>query len=174
MVRNHIILIILLLSANFSYCQIDNNDNLVNYRCDSVRPFSHPEALPIFDKNFPNALEKFYDFIMENLVYPETAKADKIEGQVFIQFWIDTNGYTCEHKIIEGIRQDLDDEVLRIAKLIKFDVPAKNQGKAVGMCWSFPVRFTLDNKKPSRSIFERSEKDKPKLKRGKCVSKGDT
>ncbi|MCL1850874.1 MAG: energy transducer TonB [Bacteroidetes bacterium] len=176
MVRKHIILIVLLSLINFSYCQIDNNGNLVSFRCDIVRPvFSHPEELPIFSKeNYRNDMEKFYEFIRANLIYPETAKADKIEGKVSVQFWIDTLGYTTEHRIIEGVRQDLDDETLRVAKLIKFDVPAKNQGKPVGMCFSFPVRFTLEKVKPSRSSIERPANAKPKPKKVKGTSKSGT
>jgi len=117
---------------------------------DSIPVFSHPEEYPIFDKNYPNNIEKLYEFFVENLKYPESAKADRIEGQVQVLFWIDTNGSTSEHKIIQSVRQDLDDEVLRVAKLIKFDVPAKNGGIPVKFRYSLPFRFTLNEDKPTR------------------------
>jgi len=134
-------------------------------KCDNVVPFSHPEKeLPIFDKSAKNDFVKLYEFLMGHLVYPETAKMDKIEGQVFVQYWIDTNGFTIEHRIIQSVRQDLDDEALRVAKLIKYEVPAKNYyDEPMGMCFTLPIRFTLDDgKKPSRNVFKQSEKVKSK------------
>ena len=119
-------------------------------KCDSILPFSHPEKeLPIFDKSAKYDIGKLHEFIKINLNYPEKAKEDKIEGQVFVQFWVDTNGYTSEHKIIQSVRQDLDNEALRVAKLIKYDVPAKNayDKKPTGFCVPFPIRFILNEKK---------------------------
>jgi len=136
--------------------------------CDASRlPFSHPEKeFPIFDKSAKNDFEKLFYFLAENLKYPESAKADKIEGQVFVQFWIDTLGFTSEHKIIQSVRQDLDDEALRVAKLIKYDVPAKNYyNEPMGMCYQLSFRFFLeDEKKPLRNVYRQSDKVKPKSK----------
>jgi TonB family protein len=132
-------------------------------KCDSIIPFSHPEKeLPIFDKSAKNDFEKLYEFLMENLNYPETAKADKVEGQVFVQFEIDINGFTIDHRIIQSIRQDLDDEALRVAKLIKYDVPAKNYyDEPIGMCFTLPIRFKLD--------AEKKQLRKSKSKTGKTM-----
>jgi TonB family protein len=103
---------------------------------------------PIFEHSKIEGWDKFFEFLQTNLIYPETAKEDKVEGQVFVAFWVDTNGYTSEHTIVKSVRQDLDDEVLRVAKLIKFDVPAKNvNGKPIGICYQVPFRFTLDDEK---------------------------
>ena len=164
MVKKYVILIVLLLFASFTYSQI-----VERRKCD--QEFHHSWInLPIFDKNYleDNSWEKLFEFLRENLQYPETAKADKIEGQVFVEFWIDTAGFTSEHEIIQSIRQDLDDEALRVAKLIKFDVPATHyNGKPLEMCFQFPIRFTLNENKPSRNCLKSSEKDKPKHKSNK-------
>ncbi|MDR2972383.1 MAG: energy transducer TonB [Bacteroidales bacterium] len=169
MVRKYITLFFLLLLANVVYCQIDGNDSLLS-KCDvynNLDPFRcfYPEEYPIFDKNYPQkTFEKLYEFFIENVKYPETAKADKLEGQVFVQFWIDSNGFTYEHKIIRSVRQDLDEEALRIAKLIKYDIPAKNRGKPVGLCSALLFIFTLNENDSSWNPLQ-SEKDKPVRKR---------
>ena len=164
MVKKIITLLIALIFASYSYCQVNNNGSRL---CDNsyYRGFGYPTSFPIFDKNSPNShwdWNKLYEFILENLIYPETAKSDKVEGQIFVEFWVDTNGYTSEHRIIQGIRQDLDDEAIRVAKLVKYNVPAIYNGKSVGLCFQFSIRFTLDDeKKPSRNTFKQSEKAKP-------------
>jgi len=166
MVKKNLVLFILLLLANFSYCQIDDNDGQFS-KCDLYNQSFHcfyPEELPIYDNNFPKkTFEKLFEFLSENLTFPSTAKADKVEGQVFVEFWIDTNGFTSEHKIIQSVRQDLDDEALRVIRLIKFEEPAKNQGEPVGVCFQLPIRFTLDKQtKPSRNT---KQSDKVKSSR---------
>lgn len=122
-------------------------------RChDTITVFGDPERLPIFDKESPS-IDRMLRFITENIKYPKTAEKDKIEGKVFVEFWIDTAGFTREHKIIKGIRGDLDKEALRVAKLIKFDEPAKNQGKPVGICYTLPVSFSLSEQiSPARKF----------------------
>lgn len=113
------------------------NTTIVNgqNKCDSILGvFGTPEMLPEFD---------IISFISKNLKYPETAKKDKVEGQVIIRFWIDTLGYTSEHKIIKGLRADLDKEALRVSKLIKFDKPAMNNNKPIGICYQVIISFRL-------------------------------
>jgi TonB family protein len=176
MVKKIVILIVLVLLTNFAYSQVDTLEFSLR-KCD-VYGMRDWIIFPVFDKNFlENDFEKLYDFVFENLKYPETVKADKPVGQGFIEFWIDTNGYTSEHKVIQSVRQDLDDEYLRVYKLIKFDVPAKNyDNEPIGMCFQLPFRFTLDeNAKP----FKKSIKDKPirktKLKgSGGSLKEGNT
>jgi len=140
---------------------------LAQRNCDIPRrfPFSHPEKeFPIFDRSAKNDFEKLYEFIHINLSYPETAKADMIEGQVIVEFWIDTLGFTSEHRIIQSVRQDLDDEALRVAKLIKFDIPAKNYSdEPMGMCFTLPIRFSLDAEKTSNK--QKTEKQRNKIPR---------
>ena len=113
--------------------------------CDSVfLVFGHPQEDPK-----PNLIELIKN-IATNIIYPETAIQDKIEGRVVVTFWIETDGSTSGHKITKSVREDLDKEALRVVKLIKFDEPAKNGGQPVGMCYSLPVLFRLNEKmKPS-------------------------
>jgi TonB family protein len=117
---------------------------------------------PIFDKTSNSAqsdLKKLSDFIAANLTYSQKAKEDKIEGTVVITFWVDTIGNTSEHKISEGVREDLDNEALRVAKLIKFDVPAKNvYGNSVGFCLSVPIRFLLNEEKCKQTKNQKIKK----------------
>ena len=61
-----------------------------------------------------------------------------------VQFAIDTLGQTHEHHVIKSIHEDLDKEALRVARLIKFDVPARQRAKAVRVnYYVIPVDFQL-------------------------------
>ncbi|TCO07753.1 energy transducer TonB [Natronoflexus pectinivorans] len=94
------------------------------------------EEAPFFNGNLK-------EFIQGELVYPLSAKKDTIEGTVVISFKIDTLGLTVNHKVVKGIREDLNNEALRVAKLIKFDRPALQKGRPIEVEYTVPVVFDL-------------------------------
>lgn len=99
------------------------------------------ENIPIFRKN--KGPEELLKFINDNLQYPETALKDSIEGRVVARFWIDTLGNTYNHKIVRGVREDLDNEALRVVKLLKYDVPAMQRGKPIVCPFTLPIFFKI-------------------------------
>ncbi len=132
MVKRYIIFFIGILLSVLLYGQIDNNndDELISFL----------EAAPIFKGDLRG-------FIQNEIDYPLTAKIDSIEGKVFVEFWIDTLGITYNHKIVRGIREDVNNEALRVAKLIKFDKPALQIGKPIKVRYTVPVEFKLTTTK---------------------------
>jgi len=128
-----------------------NNFVVCQNKCDTVNldlVCEGFEELPKFD---------IAKFLVNNLKYPETAIKDSKEGRVSIRFWIDENGFTSEHEIIKGVREDCDEEVLRVAKLIIFDKPAMSGGRPIGTCFQFYVSFSLSESvnKSRRWKFQR-------------------
>ncbi|WP_436413955.1 TonB family protein [Petrimonas sp.] len=113
-------------------------------RNDSIEEigFGSPENLAEFRKN--KGLEELTKFIIQNLQYPETALKDSLEGRVITQFWIDTLGNTYNHKIVRGVREDLDNEALRVVRLLKYEVPAIQRGKPIASRFTLPVVFNMD------------------------------
>lgn len=83
------------------------------------------------------------EFIADNINYPEKARMDSVEGTVIISFWIDFDGSTINHKIEKGIRKDLNNEALRVTKLIHYEKPAMQKGKAIKVRYVVPVKFNL-------------------------------
>lgn len=66
-------------------------------------------------------------------------------------YWGATNSKTGQisygnHEIIKGIREDLNNEALRVAKLINFDRPAMQRGKPIKVKYTVPVEFKLEKK----------------------------
>lgn len=84
-------------------------------------------------------------FIQNELVYPLTAKKDNLEGTIVISFKIDTLGLTTNHKVVKGIREDLNNEALRVAKLIKFERPALQKGIPIEVEYNIPIKFDLQH-----------------------------
>lgn len=98
---------------------------------------------------YKNGDEGLLNFIDRNLKYPEAAKTDSVQGTVYASFRVDTNGKTFHHRIIRGVRADLDSEAIRVARLIKFEKPAMQRGKPVVIGYCLPIRFSLVTSKRS-------------------------
>lgn len=82
-------------------------------------------------------------FVMNHIQYPLSAQKDSIEGRVVVSFMIDTLGNTLDHVVVRGIREDLNQEALRVARLIKFDAPAQQKDKPIEIRFVIPVDFSL-------------------------------
>lgn len=140
MVRKILFVLIVL---NFIYrtpvlCQIDS---IVTIDDEFEMVFA-VEAWPEYN----GGTEAFLKMIKTNLIYPQSALMDSIEGKVYVQFWVDTSGNTKNHIILKGVRNDLDEEALRVARLIKFDKPAMQRGKPIKVKFTVPIEFKLGKK----------------------------
>ena len=76
------------------------------------------------------------------LRYPEIAKKAGIEGRVFVQFVIDTEGNVTEAEVARGLGAGTDQEALRCVEELKF-TPGKQNGEVVPVKMSLPVTFRL-------------------------------
>lgn len=98
-------------------------------------------------------------FIQSNISYPIEALHDSVEGRVSVEFWVDTAGNTVKHEILRGVRDDLDREALRVARLIKFVTPAKQKDRPVAVRYVIPVDFFLDEQMNRRVFFDKDTSD---------------
>ena len=91
-------------------------------------------------------------FIQTNIQYPSSAVRDSVQGRVNVAFMIDTVGNTFNHRILkDGIREDLNQEALRVTRLIKFETPAFQKDKPVVINYVVPVVFSLKLKTEDES-----------------------
>jgi protein TonB len=89
-------------------------------------------------------IEEFEKYISENLVYPQKAIEEKLEGIVTASFVIDTIGNLVEVEIIRGVDPVLDHEAIRVIKASPNWKPGKQGGKVVRVKLTVPVRFRIN------------------------------
>jgi len=107
---------------------------------------SPPPALPAgYDEPpvYKGGEKAMYKFINSKLVYPKTAKENKISGKVNIRFSVDIDGSVGGVLIFKGINPELDVEAARVVKLLPGWKPAKLAGTPVKVWYSMPVTFIL-------------------------------
>jgi TonB family protein len=83
------------------------------------------------------------EFIRANVVYPEVARKNMIQGIVYIQFVV---GYTGELEniiVLKSAHQLLDDEALRVIKLMPAWIPGKMHNRPVRVRYQIPIRFNI-------------------------------
>ena len=107
------------------------------------------ESNPIYQKvdrepQYPGGIENLIRFINENLIYPWKARAQKIQGRVFVYFVIRADGSVSGVSIRKGIGGGCDEEAMRVIRMMPDWTPGENEGKKVNVGMIFPVKFTLD------------------------------
>ncbi len=77
-------------------------------------------------------------------VYPEVAKKLGIEGTLFLELWIDTNGKVRNVIITKALYPAIDKAAKEKAYQLKFK-PAMQRDKPVAVRLSYPVTFKLED-----------------------------
>jgi protein TonB len=82
-------------------------------------------------------------FTVEDFVeYPELAKEAGIEGRVVIAAFINKKGVPKKVYLVKGVFESLDQTALNAVKQSRW-IPAKQQGKRIGVWVNIPVSFKL-------------------------------
>ena len=82
-------------------------------------------------------------FLNAYVKYPLKAAQDSVEGKVIVQFTVKKTGKIENIKVLRSVRKDLDDEAVRVIKMMPDFIPAKQNGKTVDMLYTVPVNFKL-------------------------------
>ena len=113
-------------------------ENSEGQDCDSI--YNVAETMPQFPGG-PNALMKY---LSENTKYPESAKANKIEGRVFVSFVIEKDGSITNAEVMRGINKECDAEAVRVvSSMPKWQAGTQN-GEAVRCRFTVPFIFKLN------------------------------
>lgn len=114
---------------------VDEMPRFYSYECESIMNE---------DKRKQCAEKAMLETVYKNITYPPNAKKDGIEGTVVISFMIHMDGVTSDFKVARSIREDLDQEALRVVrdKLVEWE-PGKQKGMPVNTQFNMPVRFRL-------------------------------
>jgi TonB family protein len=91
--------------------------------------------------------EGFREYIAQNIIYPEEAKKNGIQGMVFVQFTVNEKGEVVDVIVVRGVSPSLDAEAIRVTQSSPLWEPGKQKGKPVDVQFTFPINFALGEKK---------------------------
>ncbi|MCX2744308.1 energy transducer TonB [Mangrovivirga sp. M17] len=96
-------------------------------------------------KPYPQGgINDFYKYVSENIVYPPAARRMGITGKVYVNFQIDTNGRSVNHKVVRGIGAGCDEEAIRVLRKSPYWIPGIKEGKPVKVDITIPLVFSLN------------------------------
>lgn len=113
---------------------------------------------------YPGGMRAFYQFLNENLVYPEEAIKNGIEGKVYVWIALDEKGEVIDDsvRIERGVHKLLDDESIRLLKLSPNWEPAKLIAdlSPVKSSMALPISFRLPEEYRTKGKQKKKKKSK--------------
>jgi len=130
-------ILLLLLSTTVFAQKNGGKSNQLEILNDST--FTQVEELPSFE----GGMTAFYEYVQKNMLYPEEARKNKVEGKVFIEFVVTKSGKIESTQVLRGIGAGCDVEAARVIKNSPKWTPGKQRGKAVNVKMVLPITFKL-------------------------------
>ena len=84
-------------------------------------------------------------YLKANLKYPDQAKMNKLQGNVFVQFIVEKDGKLTNFEVINGIGSGCNEEAIRVLQNSPSWEPGRFQGKFVRTRYSLAIPFQLEN-----------------------------
>lgn len=105
------------------------------------------DTFPTVEKKpeFPGGIDSMRQFIHSNLIYPKDALEMGVEGLVILQFVVTKKGEIENLKITRSTFPSLDEEAIRIVRLMPKWYPGKQDGKDVNVYCTMPISFKIEN-----------------------------
>ena len=99
-----------------------------------------PEKLP----GYKDGQKALFYFLKNNLVYPQSAKDAKLEGTVYVKFFVETDGTIKDLTVARGIGSGCDEAAIEVIKKMSGNWNcALDGGKPVRSQFTLPVKFKL-------------------------------
>jgi protein TonB len=90
---------------------------------------------------FPGGQAAFAQFMRRTLQYPDAALAANISGKVHVRFTVSEDGHLLNPEVVKGLGYGLDQEALRLVRLMPWWTPGKVNGQPVRVRYVLPLVF---------------------------------
>lgn len=92
---------------------------------------------------FPGGQQELMNFLMKNVKYPKEATDKGTQGRVVVQFVVNKDGSVVEPTVVKSVSPELDQEALRVVKMMPRWKPGRQNGEDVRVKYNIPVVFRL-------------------------------
>lgn len=91
---------------------------------------------------YPGGYEAFQKWLQSHINYPQFAQENNIQGTVYLKAVVGTDGSISEVQVLKGVN-GLTDEAVRVLKNSPKWNPGKQNGRAVKVRLTVPIKFVL-------------------------------
>lgn len=92
---------------------------------------------------YPEGNAALMKFISDNLIWPEILNGSCIEGRVIVKFVVTETGELTDIKVVRSLEKHLDEEAVRVIKLMPKWIPAEINGRKISSYYTVPVLFKI-------------------------------
>lgn len=107
---------------------------------------------------FPGGSIELMKYISKNIIYPNDALSQKIEGTVFVTFVVEKDGTLSNFEIIKDIGGGCGDASIELLKNMPKWSPALQRGQPISIEMKMPVKFKLPKVAEEEPAFQIVEK----------------
>lgn len=108
-------------------------------RAAAVPPLDYAEAMP----HFVGEEKAILAFFQKRLTYSSEAIAHPKAGMIYVSRVVDAQGRVLDPYVIKGVGYGLDEEALRLVRLMPGWEPGKTHGQPVPVKCTMPIRFRI-------------------------------
>ena len=93
---------------------------------------------------FPGGMKNLMDYLKNNLKYPRISRDHGSQGRALVKFVVNTDGTLQDIEVFKSTGDTyLDQEAVRLVKLMPRWTPGRQLGKAVRVKFVLPINFRL-------------------------------
>ena len=92
---------------------------------------------------FPGGAAALLQFLKRKVQYPKEALLRNVEGQVHLHFIVDEEGRLLDPYVVRGLGSGLDEEALRLVRIMPWWTPGRINGHPVRVAYTLPIAFRL-------------------------------
>lgn len=144
--------------ANLRLIQDGKSSRVVNAQNETIFEERNPQ--------YPNGQNELFRFLGMNIRYPRNARQDGAQGTVYVGFVVDVDGRLTDvhskaiiktfkakteakqkkenSKIPAESYEELEEEAVRVVKLMPKWTPGTQQNKPVRVSYTLPIKFKLE------------------------------
>jgi protein TonB len=119
----------------------DLEDHKLVVQSEVIEPFSYVEIMPKFGNGDRDLLE----WVNKHINYPTIARERGIQGSVYVRFVVNPDGTVSNVQVQRPLDANLDKEAIRVISSMPKWEPGKQNGVAVPVYFSLPVRFVIND-----------------------------
>lgn len=101
--------------------------------------YNNIEIMP----EFPGGFSELWNFLTSNVNYPESAKANNIEGRTLVSFVVEKDGSITNIEVSKGFDKDCDAEAVRVVSTMPKWKPGVKDGETVRCRFYLPFTFKI-------------------------------
>ena len=151
---------------------VSTEDSVVN----TIKVQSKEDANLVFDfvdkmPEFPGGQVEMIKFLSKNINYPTVALDQGLQGSIYVQFVIWKDGSVREVKVLRGVGSSLDNEAIRVIKMMPNWEPGTQRGIPVNTRYTLPIKFKLDAGNSTHNKEDKTSKAKAMLEQGYKINK---